>query len=169
MGWTVIRRRRSRKSVPPPWQGRVDRARDLIRRYDSGELTQLRLDEIEAALAQASEDRQMLAETLEQLNPDRVAAELKQALRSRPDPTQPDTAIITTLRRRYESVHALQDRLGDLETRIEASLVDLEACAAAIIGSSLGAGGGTAMARHLDALHADAVALAAAHDEVAAL
>ena len=41
---------------------------DLIRRYDSGELTQLRLDEIEAALAQASEDRQMLAEAIKRIH-----------------------------------------------------------------------------------------------------
>lgn len=146
----------------------MDRARNLMLSYDRSDLTKLRLDEIEAALLQANEDKERLAHALAQLDPERVAAELKQALRSRPDPTAPDTQVIATLRRRYESVHALQDRLVALEGRIEVSVVDIEACAAAIIDSSLRAGG-VAVRPHLDALHADALALAAAHDEVAGI
>ena len=169
IGFVVLGKRRGAKPTPPPWKGRVDRARQLILSYDSSELTELRLAEIETALLQASRDKERLTDALAQLDPDRVAAELKEALRSRSDPTVPDTPVITTLRRRYESVHTLQDRLVSLENRIEVSLVDIEACAAAIIDSSLRAGGGAAARTHLDALHADAVALAAAHDEVAAI
>lgn len=165
----MLGRRRDSNPIPPPWKGRADRARDLILSYDSSDLTRLRLDEIEGALLQASQDKERLADAVGQLDPERVAAELKQALRARSDPTSPDTPVIMTLRRRYESVHALQDRLVSLEDRIEMSLVDIEACAAAIIDSSLRAGGSAAMRPHLDALHADALALAAAHDEVAAI
>ncbi|MDJ0497900.1 MAG: hypothetical protein QNJ89_08725 [Acidimicrobiia bacterium] len=147
----------------------MDRARSLIVSYDGSELTRVRLDEIESALQQANQDKERLTDAIAQLDPARVAAELKAALRSRPDPTAADTPVITTLRRRYESVHALQDRLVALESRIEVSLVDIEACAAAIIDSSLRAGGSAAMRPHLDSLHADALALAAAHDEVAAI
>ena len=165
----VLGRRREPKPAPPPWRGRVDRARKLILSYDDSELTELRLDEIDDALVQANQDKERLAAALSQLDPDRVAAELKEALRSRPDPTAPDTPVITTLRRRYESVHALQDRQVALETRIEISLVDIEACAAAIIDSSLRSGERAAMRSHLDALHSDALALASAHDEIAAI
>jgi hypothetical protein len=165
----VLGRRRGSKESVPPWKGRVDRARKLVLSYDNSELTNLRLDEIETALSQANQDKESLTDALAQLDPDRVAAELKGALRSRPDPTAPDTPVIKTLRRRYESVHTLQDRLASLENRIEMSLIDIEACAAAIIDSSLGAGDGGAMRTHLDALHTDALSLAAAHDEIAAL
>lgn len=165
----MLGRRRGPKETPPPWKGRIDRARNLALSYDNSELTKLRLDEIEAALSQANQDKERLTDALAQLDPDRVAAELKGALRSRPDPTAPDTPVIETLRRRYESVHTLRDRLDSLENRIEMSLIDIEACAAAIIDSSLGAGGGAVMRSHLDALHTDALSLAAAHDEIAAL
>lgn len=165
----MLGRRRGPKEAPPPWKGRTDRARKLVLSYDNSELTRHRLDEIETALSQANRDKERLTGALAQLDPDRVAAELKRALRSRPDPTAPDTPVIETLRRRYESVHTLQDRLDSLETRIEMSLIDIEACAAAIINSSLGAAGGGAIRTHLDALHADALSLAAAHDEIAAL
>lgn len=166
----MIWKRPADDAPPPPWKARVERARDLIRRHARDPVTEARLDSIESALEQASADRARLAAAVVELEPDRVARELKEALRTRPDPTGPDSPAIATLRRRYESVHALENRLESLDARIDTTLVDLEAYAAAVVETSFRAGGGAEiLAAQLEALNADAAALAAAHDELSSL
>ena len=164
----MIRRRPAR--APAPWRSRVDRALDIIRRKDDGPITGARLTEIDEALERSREDRARLQRALGELDAERAARELKEALRARPDPTAPDSATILTLRRRYESIHALENRLDELDRAVETTVADLEALAAAAVELSFqGPGSEVNLESLLQTLRADSAALASAHDEVAAL
>ncbi len=128
------------------------------------------LTAIEVALRTAETDSSELARAIARLEPDRAAAELKAALRSRRDPTQPDDPLVLTLRRRYESIHALQNRLAGLRRHIEATLVDLDVLVARSVEHSLARSPAPLrLDDELDRLRLDAEALAAAHDELADL
>ena len=164
----MIRRRPNHS--PAPWQARVDHAVAIILRNDTAATTRARLAEVEDALEQSREDRTRLERAVRELDPERAARELKAALRSRPDPTAPDSPAILTLRRRYESIHGLENRLDLLERRVENTVADLEALAAAAVDLSLqGSTGGTGLSSLLETLRIDSAALARAHEEVAAL
>ena len=164
----VIRRRPARP--PAPWRPRVDRALEMIRRNDDGPMTRARLAEVDEALERSRDDRSRLQQALGELDAERAARELKAALRARPDPSAPDSATILTLRRRYESIHALGNRLDELDRRVEITIADLEALAAAAVDLSfLGPGSATELESLLETLRLDSAALAVAHEEVAAL
>jgi len=154
-----------KKAPPPPWQQRIDRARTLIEGRGGDRSTLRRIDQVERSLADSLEDQQRLRDAIAALQPDQATAELKQALRERPDPTAPDTPLIVTLRERHEGVNDLRNRLNGLEQQQEATLVDLDAVAAHIVEQST-SNIARPFAAELDRLRADAEALRAARAEI---
>lgn len=161
--------RRSRPSTPePPWKPRVAAARRIIeaRRGDDDALRG-RLATIEAAMEAATADLAQLGGLIAELDPERATRELKDALRRRTrDPASVDDALIETMRRRYETIHALEDRRGALEARIERTIADIEALAARSVELSHSIDGRGALGAELDRLHEDLTALEAAHREL---
>ena len=141
-------------------------ARALIRRHRTDAVTEARLDRVEAALAIADQDRAKLDAAVRQLDPARVSAELKAALRNGDTPER----LVTTLRRRHEMVHSLSNRLEEINQQIDLTLADLETLAARITHTSFApAGSDETLDAELDQLHLDVTALAAAHREIADL
>lgn len=108
-------RRRQPPPPPPgaPWRQRVTTARALIAHHRPDPATETRLDHVEAALDRAHRDQSAIRAALAHLDPQRVAAELEAALRASP---RNDT-LITTLRRRHETVHALHNQLDEAPPR----------------------------------------------------
>lgn len=174
---SMIRRRKSSPPAPPPtpvfwWQPRLDAAWQLMARHGSErQRSESRrvLDRVSDALTEVSNDRASLAESIAQLDPDRVAAELKTALRARPDPTAPDDSRITSLRQRHELNHRLLDRLEALDAQIEQTLIDVDTLAARTVELSFAASGSDDFSGELARLNDDLVALTAAHAEIASL
>lgn len=154
-----------KKPPTPPWQARLDRARNLIARHTDDPTMVMRIDEVEQSLLDSLDDQARLVAAIEALQPDAAAAELKRALRERHDPTAPDTPLIRTLRERHESINDLQNRLESLEAQQESTLVDLDTLAAHLVEASM-----TDIARpfesEVDRLRADAEILRAAHAEI---
>lgn len=157
-----------RKDPPPPaapWRARFDKASEMVRAHSTDASIQLRLDDVERSLTIATADEERLRTAIEALRPEEAAAELKEALRSRRDPTAPDTPLIRTLRERYESISDLQNRLESLRAQQESTLVDLDTLAAHLVEASL-----QDVARpfesEVDRLRADAEILRAAHAEI---
>ncbi len=178
-------RRRSPRTPPPPtpatgtpvpgaptepeWSARIDTARAMLRDLHGASFDD-HLTAIDRALRTADLDRAELARAIRRLDPDRAAAELKAALRSRRDATGPDDPLVLTLRRRHESIHALQNRLDDLDRHIEATLVDLDVLVARSVEQSLvRSSAPIRLDDELERLRLDAEALAAAHAELADL
>lgn len=162
-------RRDRRAEPPPPWKIRFDGAVRLIEQHSTDTHLRDRLRETEAALAGAVADRLRLARTIAELDPDRITAELKAALRARTDVTAPDTPLLTSLRQRHELLHGLRDRLEQLDDRIEQTLVDLENLAAGAISLSFDVPSAGSAQTDLQRLNDDIAALAAAHREIADL
>ena len=154
-----------RKAPPPPWHDRLDRARRLIEQHHGDAVTLHRIDDVERSLADSLDDQTRLREAIRSLDPARATAELKEALRERPNPTAPDTPLIVTLRERHESINELQNRLELLEQQQEATLADLDSFAAQVVGQST-----STVARpfetELDRLRVDTEALRAARAEI---
>ena len=154
-----------KKTPPPPWQARLDKAKDLILQHSTDASTVHRLNDVERSLLDSVDDQQRLRSAIEALRPEEAAAELKRALRHRPTPTAADTPLIRTLRERHESINDLRNRLESLERQQEATLVDLDTLAAHLVSSSL-----NDIARpfeaEVDRLRADAELLRAAHAEI---
>jgi hypothetical protein len=74
---------------------------------------------------------------------------------------------VATLRRRYETVNQLQNRLEDLRGRIDATVADLEHVAARSVELSIGLrADASAVAGELERLHEDLTALELAHEEL---
>lgn len=129
--------------------------------------TAARLDTVETALESAVADRARVAEALTKLDPERAARELKDALRrAQTSPGGPDDDHIATMRRRHETIHALRDRLEQIDRQIEKTLVDVEALAARSVGLAASPTTDSALGGDLDRLHADIAAIEAAHDEI---
>lgn len=161
--------RRSQSSAPePPWKPRIAAARRIIERQRSDDAAlHARLATIEQAMESATTDLAQLDELIAELDPERATRELKDALRRRTrDPASVDAALIDTMRRRYETIHALQDRRGALDARIERTVADIEALAARSIELSHSIDGRGALGAELDRLHTDLTALEAAHREL---
>lgn len=154
---------------PPPWKIRFDNAVRLIDQHSTDPQLEGRLTRAETALAEAVGDRQQLATTIAEFDPDRVTAELKAALRARPNITAPDTPLLKSLRQRHELLHGLRDRLEELDAGIERTLVDLENLAAGAISLSFDAPSAGSPETDLQRLNDDIAALAAAHREIAQL
>lgn len=165
----VIRRLRREPRPESPWRRRFDTARDALERRAGQSPVAALLAEVEEALVAASADQDEVTGLLVVLDPERVADELKAALRSgAADDGGAGETMVEGLRRRYQTVHALQDRAEDLDYRIETILVDLEELVARSVATS------TALSAHdLEVLGGDlqqlrfaADALATAHREL---
>ncbi|MEM7273187.1 MAG: hypothetical protein AAF547_08930 [Actinomycetota bacterium] len=149
-----------------PWRHRYRAARDLIASYRDDPTTTDRVARAELALAEATSDHDGLVEAIATLDPDRVTGELKSVLRTRPDPTAPDTPLIRSLRQRYMTMHSLKNRRTEIEGQIEATLIDLETVAARCIELSHVRGGTGMLDEELTRLNDDIEALRQAHEEL---
>ncbi|MFN3218257.1 MAG: hypothetical protein ACE367_17320 [Acidimicrobiales bacterium] len=161
--------RRGQPSAPePPWKSRVAAARRIIERQRGDDATlHAQLATIEAAMEAATVDVAQLGELIAELDPERATRELKDALRRRTrDPASVDDALIDTMRRRYETIHTLEDRRSALDARIERTVADIEALAARSIELSHSIDGRGALGAELERLHTDLTALEAAHREL---
>lgn len=154
-----------KKQPPPPWRPRFDRAKKLVLDHSTDRSIHRRIDDVERSLLDALDDQARLRSAIETLRPADAAAELKEALRQRNDPTSPDTALIRTLRERHESINDLKNRLESLEAQQESTLADLDTLAAHLVEASM-----DDIARPFEAeverLRADAELLRAAHAEI---
>ena len=121
------------------------------------------------AIATAREDQRKLEGSLAALDPDRATAELKAALRARPSPMAPDTPEIVALRKRYETIARLVNRVEDIDIQISGTLIDAETLAAQTIVTAIDRTEDAEFRRQLGELKRDASALADAHRAVADL
>ena len=161
-----------RKQGPVPvWRERVDRAMALIGEHDDVVVgSGADLTRVKAALTDADLDITRLDEAIAKLNPGSINDELKAALRSRPDPTAPDTPLIVSLRQRHETIHTLQNRRDDLAERVERTLADLDALAAKTVELSfVVAGSSDGLRNEVQGLTSDVDALMRAHQQLAAI
>lgn len=149
----------------PPWQERFAKAKELVTKHSKDPSIARRIEEVETSLLDSLEDQARLRDAIAALQPAAAAADLKDALRRRHDPTAPDTPLIRTLRERHESISDLQNRLESLEMQQESTLVDLDTLAAHLVEASM-----DDIARpfeaEVDRLRADAEILRAAHAEI---
>lgn len=145
---------------------RVDVAREAILKHGEPRPVVLHtVDKVRAAIEQALADRDQVGDSLTSFDEERIAAELKAALRTKARPTDPDTPHILALRRRHEAVHALHNRRDDIAEGIERSLADLETFAAERAMAAMRSDDVFADLSHwIDTLDADARSLNATHD-----
>ena len=164
-----------RQSQPPPPQPpeltRLDAARERLAQGPGGSVsTDAVLADVRRSVAEALTDRLRLQQVLAGLDPERAAAELKAALRARARPDEPDNEHVAALRRRHETIAAVRNRLDELTTGIERTLVDVDTLvaqsAAAAIGS-LGTAG--SVDDHVDRLREHVSTLAEAHRQMSDL
>jgi hypothetical protein len=121
---------RKRPEPPQPaWRERFDRARRLVEAQRPPDFILAQLAGLERAIDGAHADRDRLRDAISQLDADRAAAELKQALRVTNPPPGHDR-LVASLRERYESIHRLQNREDDLGAAIDRALVDVDLLAA---------------------------------------
>jgi hypothetical protein len=156
----------------PPEIQRAEAARKAIEQHgEPRPVVRHTLDKVEAAIAVAIDDRDRIDESLTGLDQERIAAELKAALRAKPDPTAADPPTVMSLRKRHEAVHALQNRREDIDSAIERALVDLETLVAQTAMHRLGASDDAMddLGHWLGQLDDDVRALADAHDVLARL
>lgn len=159
--------RRKPVAEVPEWKQRIDEARAVIRQHRDDPALHLRLDQIEAAVAQAIDDQRQLSASIVALKPDQVSGELKAALRARRDPTAPDTELIAALRRRHDTVNQLTNRLESIDVSIAGAIADVEALAARSVELSFAGSAAMSLNAELARLSDDTTALILAHDEIA--
>lgn len=160
------------RTPDPVWKARVDRAKALIAEHNETLLINTAdVDRVDLALTQADHDLARLDSAIASLDATKATAELKAALRARPNPTDADTPLIASLRQRRETVTALQNRRDDLSDHVESTLVDLDALAAKIVELSFVAGASlrTSIDEQLRGLSSDIDALTRAHEQLAAI
>lgn len=144
---------------------RIDVARGRLSRFAPA-TTDALLGDLRTAVADSLGDRERLRALITELNPTRVSDELKQALRSRPDPTAPDSPHVASLRSRYESISHLQNKLDEVEQSIATALVDLDTTVAEAAAAAVSSRSDQVVDRHLQQLKLDTEALVAAHREL---
>ena len=164
----MVFRRREAES-PGPRDPRLAKARATIADHGADPAALDLIDEIDQAIATAREDQRKLEGSLAALDPDRATAELKAALRARPSPMAPDTPEIVALRKRYETIARLVNRVEDIDIQISGTLIDAETLAAQTIVTAIDRTEDAEFRRQLGALQRDAAALAAAHRDLADL
>ena len=145
-----------------PWRSRVGTARASILANRPSPMIEHQLEAVERSLAEAADDRDRLRRATAGLDPARVTAELKAALRS-PDASEP---LVDSLRRRHEMVNDLLNRSDQLDQRIEATVTDLETLAARTTTLGLRGDDGEQARRELEQLNLDVELLAQAHREL---
>lgn len=120
------------------------------------------IDAVERSLAEAADDRARLEQATTALDPPKVTAELKAALRS----PGADDSLIASLRRRHETVNDLLNRKERLDQRIEATVTDMETLALRTATHGLRGDDGAQARKELDQLNLDVELLAQAHREL---
>lgn len=164
-----------RQSQPPPPQPpeltRIDAARERLAGGPGGSAsTDAVLADVRRSVAEALTDRFRLEQVLVGLDPERAATELKAALRARPRPDAPDNEHIAALRRRHETIAAVRNRLDELTTDIERTLVDVDTLVAQSAATAIGNLGVTgSIDDHVDRLRDDVSALTEAHRQLSDL
>jgi seryl-tRNA synthetase len=160
-------RRRDDQPVPTEWEQRIAAARALIEQQRPPSWVLARLDEFGRAVADADGDRRRLRASLERLDVERAGRELKAALRQ-DGRTDEHQRLVSSLRQRYETIHALTNRAEQLDVVVERALADIDVLAAraVLIGRSDDAWRLDETLRRLDD---DLTALERAHAELADL
>lgn len=142
----MVLRRRPADPVPPPperWQQRFDSAHRLIGEHLTDPSILRRVGDLEASLVTAETDRRRLEQALAQLDPERATRELKDALRRNfESPSASNQALVDSLQRRHESMHALKDRIEFLRRSVEQAVADTEILAASTVELALRSGAG---------------------------
>ncbi len=133
----------------------------MILANQPGHMIEHQLVAVERSLVEAEQDRANLGQAVAGLEPERVTAELKTALRS----PGVDQGLVDSLRRRHETVNDLLNRLDALDQRVERTVADLETLAARVSVGAVGRGSERAR-QELEQLELDVEALAAAHREI---
>ncbi len=144
-----------------PWRSRVGSARSAILGNRPGPMIEQQLAAVERSLVEAADDRARLEQATANLDPATATAELKAALRS--GAAEP---LVASLRRKHETINDLLNRKEQLDSRIEATVTDLETLA--VRTSTLGLRGddGAKATAELDQLALDVELLAEAHREL---
>ncbi len=150
-----------------PWSERTAAAREVILRHGGQPDARRVVDDVDRALAQAVIDDGRMQVALADLDAARSTAELKAALRRRPDPMSADTPTILAMRQRHEAIASVRNRLDELRRHVERMLVDLDTMVAQLVATAVAAGGSEAeLAAQIQRVTDDAAALAAAHEEI---
>jgi hypothetical protein len=171
----MFRRRQPTDNQPPlpEWQRRFDAATELVLSRPQPVRVHDRVDELRRSLIAAQERSERLGATIEQLDPDSTAAELKSVLRERErrlgDGDDLDRRV-ATLRRRYEAVHDMINRQETIDRRMLDICADVELLAVqALRAETIGADPGDQLDEHLERLGTDLHALELARREVDAI
>lgn len=163
----MFRRRQSEEPSVPEWERRVRSARSLIEAQGPPSWIAARLDTFHRGLVAAVADRDRLRASLAQLDVDRAARELKDAMRERrSDPGH--ERLVESLRQRYESINRLHNRVEELDASIERALADIDVLAARSVGLGRGEDAWR-LDESMRRLDDDLTALERAHDELADL
>ena len=144
---------------------RVDAARDALSRHgEPRPVIGFALDKVERAIETALHERAELDASIQDFDADVIAADLKHALRQKPEPAAPDDEHILALRRRHPAVHALMNRRDSIDTTIAKTLADLDTLAAETATAAIAEGDAIQDVDHwLAVLDADAQAILAAN------
>ncbi|MBP8180347.1 MAG: hypothetical protein KAZ88_05095 [Acidimicrobiia bacterium] len=161
---------RGRQTAAPeplsPEEGRIKQARQVVETSCTDASMLSTFAELESVVRSVIADRDRLNAQLATMDPERTANELKAALRSRMDPTAPDTPAVQALRRRYEAVNRAFSRRDELNDLITALLIEAETTAAEAAAGYL-AGDSAALVRTaVGRLRGDLDALVAARAEI---
>ncbi|MGD9701094.1 MAG: hypothetical protein AB7Q42_03990 [Acidimicrobiia bacterium] len=159
---------RRRRPPEPAWRPRVDAVRRTLRAHPSAHWLDGSIDDIERALATATDDQDRLHAALAQLDPTGTSDALKAALRQRSLTRRGDEQVIASLQRRHLTIHQLHDRIEELQARIDAAVTDLEHVVARSLVVTIDADT-THLDSELDRLRDDLSALESAHDELRGL
>ena len=158
--------------APPEWQRRFDEAAALILSREQPAWVRSRLDELQQALVAASEVAARLDASVQQLDPERTATELKRALREHSNAGSPTVAAdlerrVTTLRERYDAVNDMINRRETIQRRMLDTTADVELLAVqAVRAQAIDTDPAHHLDEHLARLDTDLHALELARREV---
>ncbi len=156
--------------VAHPWVERTSSARETLDRHAPSQGSGSIVDDVDRALGYAVEDDLRLQRALTDLEPEQSRAELKAALRARPDPVAADTPSIVALRQRHEAIADLENRLDELRHQVDRLLIDLDTMVAQSVVTSVSAASSRdQLESQLQRVIDEAAALEAAHEEIAHL
>lgn len=162
-------------SPVPEWQRRFDEASAMILSREQPTWVHDRLDDLRRALGAANDAAARLDAAVRQLDPDKTAADLKQALRERTKPGSPTDADdlerrVATLRERYDAVNDMINRRERIGRRMLDTTADVELLAVrALRAQTITTDPAHHLEEHLQRLDSDLHALELARREVDAL
>lgn len=151
----------------PEWERRIVAARSLIEAQRPPAWIGARLEAFHQSVAAAVADRDRLRGSLTQLDVDRAARELKDAVRNR-RPGDEHDRLVASLRHRYESINRLHNRVEELDAAVERALADIDVLAARSVVLA-GRDDAWRLDETVRRLDDDLTALERAHDELADL